>query len=84
METSMSNTHVSGSVTQTRLASIARNPLVYAFIILGAIVTEKIGLSYDNPYAQSFACSNAYYMSDEPLKTPACVKIIERLRHQLG
>jgi hypothetical protein len=73
---------MSDTRNQSIISRIAKNPLTYAFVVFGALVTEDIGLAYDNPYALRFACACAYYVSDEPLKNPACIKVMERLRHQ--
>ncbi len=65
---------------EPRISPILKNPFTYVAIAVAATVVENVGLRYENHAAQLFACSSAYYTSSEPLKTPACVKIVERSR----
>ena len=77
----MGRNHIDSS-TRSTVLGVAKNPLTYVFLMFAATATERIGLSYDNPYAQKLSCGAAYFTTDRPLESPVCRTVLERLRPQ--
>jgi len=70
------------SIRRAIIRHIAKNPLFYLLLIFLALFIEKIGLSYNNHFAENFACAAAYFESVEPLETPGCAKFVKRVVSQ--